>query len=61
MTAAAENGEWRRQLRMEAAAEKSRSATVLDLQHGPIIIYTRLPALFILDIRSARSPRAESV
>ena len=30
---------------MEAAAEKSRSATFLDLQaDGPIIIYTRLPA-----------------
>ena len=30
---------------MEAAAEKSRSATVLDLQaHRPVIIYARLPA-----------------
>ena len=29
---------------MEAAAEKSRSATVLDFRHGPVIIYTRLPA-----------------
>ena len=26
---------------MEAAAEKSRSATVLDLQNGPIIIYIK--------------------
>ena len=29
---------------MEAAAEKSHSATVLIFRHGPIIIYTRLPA-----------------
>ena len=29
---------------MEAAAEKSWSATVQIFRHGPIIIYTRLPA-----------------
>ena len=30
---------------MEAAAEKSRSATVLDLEaYKPVIIYSRLPA-----------------
>ena len=29
---------------MKAAAEKSRSGTVLDLHNGPIIIYARLPA-----------------
>ena len=29
---------------MEVAAEKSQSATVQIFKHGPIIIYTRLPA-----------------